>query len=620
MKATEISSTLHVLSGGINTGVLISGDRAILFDCCDTVTPERLRELGVKSVDMILCTQHRRPNTAGAGLYVRQGAELVVPVAERRLIEDPAAHWNDWRNRWHVYQQQPGPQVPAEALPVARGVQEGDSVEWEGYRITVLDTPGATDGSVSYVVEVDGQTVCFSGDVLYGPGQVWDLHSLQKGFAMIGDYHGFIGNRAKLLASLEEVSENAQVLVPSHGDVIHGPRSAAALLAERLDALWRNYTATSSLNHYFPHLFDDTKDDPQRLKAEPTCEPPDWFRRVDFTSFAIVSETGAALLIDCGHDSVVTTLRRWRDEGTITSVEGCWITHYHDDHVDALQRVVTIFGCPIITDRHMVEIIEHPQRFLLPCIAQCNAPVARATQDGESWTWHEFQLTAFHLPGQTLYHSGLLVEGHGERLFVSGDSGAPTGIDDHCCGNRNFLGKGRGFRRCIEIWRQCKPDFIMNEHQGKAFTFTDEQLDYMDNMLETRERLIEELVPWPNADFAVDEWWVRTCPYEQEICPGGTAAIDVQFTNHGDELVQAQVAPVLPEGWRWDTERGGGQVQVPSRTDGFAASWCERPDGAARVWIEASEHAAPGLYAIPFRITWGEHYLGQFRHALVRIR
>ena len=49
----------------------------------------------------------------------------------------------------------------------AAGLVEGDVIRWRGYAIRVLDTPGATMGSVSYLVEAGGRTVCFCGDVLY---------------------------------------------------------------------------------------------------------------------------------------------------------------------------------------------------------------------------------------------------------------------------------------------------------------------------------------------------------------------------------------------------------------------------------------------------------------------
>lgn len=621
MSTSTLAPNLHVLHGAVNAGVLVSGERALLFDCCDSVTPESLAALGVHRVDWILCTQHRRPNVAGAYSFVAGGARVAAPASERHLFEEVDAYWADWHNRWHLYHQRPS-QVLASPLPVCRALADGDAIEWQGYTVRVLDTPGATDGSVSYVVTVAGTTVCFCGDVLYGPGQVWDLHSLQKGFDVISDYHGFLGNRPRLLASLRRLgAAGADVLVPAHGPVVRHPAAAVQLTAERLDELWRNYASVSALNYYFPHLLDDTRNDPARMEPAPTLEPPPFVRRVASTSFALISQDGAALLVDCGHDSVVGTLQDWLVRGDITSVDGCWVSHYHDDHVDALPRLAQTFGCPIIADRSLAEIVEHPRRFFLPCISPNSAPVDRITEDGDSWQWREFRLTACHFPGQTLYHGGLLVEGQGTSVLFVGDSFAPTGLDDYCAGNRNFLRWGHGLRRCLDLLRLYRPEYLVNQHQEQAFRFTDEHLDYLEAALAKREALLSDLLPWPHPDFGTDEWWVRTYPYQQEAAPGSLIAVDVQFTNHGPGAVPASAEPVLPEGWQWESSRSSSQGLVPPETSGLIRPSSDtRPDGYARLWLRLPENAAPGRHVIPFRVTWGGRYLGQVRHCLVEVR
>ena len=621
MRKKKLAANLYMLEGAVNTGVLVHKEKALLFDCCDSVTPARLRSLGVNSVNMICCTQHRRPNVCGAYAFVENGAGIVAPAAERHLFEDVDAYWSDWRKRWHLYDMRPRPQVLVRPLRVSRGVSNGDTIEWEGYKIHVIETPGATDGSVSYLVEAGGTKACFSGDVLCGTGQVWDLYSMQEGFGAVGDYHGFMGSRAKVIASLRKLSScGAQLLVPSHGAPIRDVAEATQSLDRRLNEVWRNYTAISALNHYFPTLFDELKDDPMRMAPARTMDLPNWIRRVGWTSFAVVSETGAAFLVDCGAEGVVDTLRKWIDEKTIASVEGCWVTHYHDDHVDALQSALLAFGCPITTDRHLAEIVEQPSWFFLPCISPHGTPVARATKDRDTWSWHEFRFTAYHFPGQTLYHSGLLVEGHGGKPFFAGDSFSPTGLDDYTCGNRMFLGAGRGFRRCIGLLREIQPDYILNQHQERAFAFTNDELDYMERLLAERERLIAEMTPWEDPNFAIDEWWMRTYPYQQDTCAGSVIAIDVEFTNHGTNEARVDVEPVLPAGWRWNRKRGTRSLRIPPKTDGIAAPFGPQPDRAARVWIEVAEGASPGRYVVPLRATWNGHYLGQFRHALVFVR
>ena len=159
----QIASNLYVLDGAVNTGVLVSGNKALLIDCCDTVTPERLAVLGVDQVEMILCTQYRRPNTAGVYPFIASGTTIVAPEGERHLLEQPYRYWDDPKQRWWSFPHHPGPLVPVEPVPVDRGVVDGDSIKWSGYRIRVLRTPGATRGGVSYLLEADDSTFCFCG-------------------------------------------------------------------------------------------------------------------------------------------------------------------------------------------------------------------------------------------------------------------------------------------------------------------------------------------------------------------------------------------------------------------------------------------------------------------------
>ena len=149
MEALEITPGLHVLPGAVNTGLLLADGDALLFDCCDTVTPERLAALGVRRVERILCTQHRRPNVAGAYRFVGRGSQLLVPDGERRLFDAVEAYWSDPANRWHLYHHQPGPQVLARSIPVAGTLGEGDALAWRGHTIRVPTLPGSSSGDDS---------------------------------------------------------------------------------------------------------------------------------------------------------------------------------------------------------------------------------------------------------------------------------------------------------------------------------------------------------------------------------------------------------------------------------------------------------------------------------------
>ena len=600
MGVIQLAACLYILAGAVNTGVLVSGEKALLFDCCDTITYERLADLGVKEVDMIVCTQHRRVNVAGVSTFIENGARLIVPAEERALFEQAEEYWKDWKNRWHIYRFQPGPQVLTSSQSADRGVREGDTIEWEGFHIKILDTPGATSGAVSYLVEQENTTFCFSGDVIYGSGKVWDTYSLSS-----PGYKGILGNRHILKSSLDKLAKSgANVLIPSHGEVIMNPVEATKLTRERIDEAWLLFSAISSLRLRTPSVTDEGADDPRRMPPAQCHELIGFVRRIPPTTYVLRSESGAVFVIDCGNEKIIDELLKMG----INSIDGVWVTHYHDDHVGGLGLLYNKYQCPIIADEHVAEVLEHPKRFFLPCINPGSIPVSKITKHGEKWKWREFTLTAYHFPGQTYYHGGLLVEGRGERFFFSGDSFCHYGIDNDTPANRNLLGKGRGHRKCIEVLRETNPSQILHSHFDFTWKFTPKQLDYMDKILAEQEELYRKLLPWEDPNFGTDIWWVRAYPYEQDIFRGSTGTVEVHFTNHAQSSAQVKIEPVLPGGWTWIQTSGN-----PSTTIG------PKEEGAARLVFTVPDNNRPGLHVIPFRITWNGRYLGQIRHAYIYI-
>ncbi|NQT87998.1 MBL fold metallo-hydrolase, partial [bacterium] len=201
------------------------------------------------------------------------------------------------------------------------------------------------------------------------------------------------------------------------------------------------------------------------------------------------------------------------------------------------------FGCPVFTAECMADNVANPLAWRQTCNTPTVMPVDKAARHGESWAWREFKFTAYNFPGQTLYHGGLLVEGRGVRMFFAGDSFTMAGIDDYCTHNRNWLGKGVGFDRCLALMAELKPTHIFNEHVEPAFDFTDAEIAFMRRNLAERETVYGALLPWEHANTGMDELWVRAYPYEQKVRAGGTARFQVIVTNHAPkpQRVRARV-------------------------------------------------------------------------------
>lgn len=599
---TQLGPNLYVYHGPVNSGVLVDGEQALLIDCGAGVSVDGLRSLGVSHVARICFTHHHRDQACGAFRF--RGARLSVPAEEAALFEDAASWWADAANRWHLYDERPHHWTLTASLPVNDLCQDGDAFRFGQAKVTAIATPGHTDGHLAYLVETGGQRVVFSGDAIYGMGQVWDLYSLQKGTGT-RDYHGFMGDRERLVASLQKVlARQPDLLVPSHGPLIRDPAASVTLLVRRLDRCYRQYVGSSALRHYFPQMFAAYQGDPAQIQIGPGLPYPDWLHHIG-TSWIIVSQDGACWVMDCGRRLVIHEIKQRQARAELGAVEGLWITHYHDDHVDESPRFVETFHCPVYADTHVAQVIERPLAWRLPCISPAQVRVDHPTQHGETWRWHEFTMSAYHLPGQTRYHGGLLVEGRGQRLFFVGDSFTMAGLDDYCAGNRNWLGHNVGFDACLQLVEQLAPDLMFNAHVDQAFAFSAQQLAALRANLAQRKGSFGEVVPWSHANFGLDEHWVRCDPYEQHVAAGEAIWLSVVITNHAATAQMVRAQPIWPN--TWNEQRQSLETVVPAKQE-------HRFHFAVHVPATAA-----GRHVVPVDIELGERRLPQFREAIVVI-
>ncbi len=603
---SQLSKHLYVHHGHVNTGILRDGNSALLIDPSGTSFQTTLTELGITTVEQILYTHHHRDSTAV--FSIPENTRIGVPEAEAQWFTEVDTFWNDPKYRWHLYNCHPHNLMLANSINVTDTYAEGAQITWGPASIGVLETPGHTDGSVTYLIDVDEQRFAFSGDLIYDEGKIWDLYSLQKG-QQTTDYHGFLGARDELKESLEKVRYSSPtVLVPTHGIVIKNPDTAIDKLIEQLDFCYDKYVSISALRHYFPQLFSEFEGNADHMPIREGKPPPEFLRHFG-TTWLIISETGEAFVMDCGSPNVIKQIQQLQTDNEISEVTQFWVTHYHDDHVNAIPEFQETFPCETIADTVVTEVIENPKAFRLPCISPAVTCVDRATHDGDSWQWNEFTMTAYHFPGQTYYHGGLLVEGRGVKMFFSGDSFTMAGIDDYCSGNRNLLGKDVGYEKCLRLIQELKPTHIFNCHVDPAFDFTDKEIGFMLDTLAEREKFYTDLFPWDHANYGMDDQWVRCYPYEQEVALGKIATLKVEITNHSLESHTAIAQPILPTSWGIEIDPT--ETTIPPKADGHIPFSIPIPKVGSIFGSEISERIV-----IPVEITYNNIPLGQFREAI----
>jgi glyoxylase-like metal-dependent hydrolase (beta-lactamase superfamily II) len=156
----RLSEHVSVYRGPIQVGIVRDGQRALLIDCGDGSVSQVLPELGIQSVDQILFTHHHRDQACGAYPLAASGSQIGVPVGEKDHFANPADYWNDDAHLWRVYRSfRPHPLMLTEPLRVDQTLAEGQEIRFGAAKIQVISTPGHTDGSISFVVDADGQRV-----------------------------------------------------------------------------------------------------------------------------------------------------------------------------------------------------------------------------------------------------------------------------------------------------------------------------------------------------------------------------------------------------------------------------------------------------------------------------
>jgi len=556
----QVLPGLRLLRNSVNSALLERNGKTLLIDSGE------LDAAGRGIVDWALFTHHHRDQCSSVSRLVRKGTKVAVPFREKMFFDEAHRFWDSADNIIdHRYDFRPHLFTLRDSVPVARALQAGHVHDWEGLRFQVLDTPGHTDGSVTYLVEIAGRRVAFTGDLISGPGQIWEIYSLQKRFpGMRGDYWGFGGAIEELKSSLDRVLQHKpDLLIPSHGVVMADPPTAVNRLKQNLDVLMENYLTTAAWRIYFDGIYP--KDKPPMFPPLPTVTYPNWIRHIASTTKAIVAEDKSVFISDCGHPKAIEELSRLQAAGEIGAVEGIWITHYHDDHTQLVNEAKRRFGAKVYVQREMLDIIENPLAYQMPCLFPESIRVEHPMEHGQTINWKNFKLTAYYFPGQTLYHDGLLAEKDGQKVFFTGDSFANWGVDDYCSQNRCFTGRNNGYEQCFQILLDTRPDILMAAHWG-PLPVSPDYLKKSMALFRDRQKISDRLFPHKDGNFGTDPCWIRAYPYRQTVFPGSPVEVDARVMNHSADPMKIQVTLNLPEEWKSDGITA--ETQIPARTEG----------------------------------------------------
>lgn len=518
---------------------------------------------------------------------VMPAGPVIVAEADAKRITDAAKFWSLFRQtRFHDYAQI-STRVPISPQPIKRTVKGGD--QFSG--VEVIDTPGPTAASVSYLFTRQGKRHAFTGDLIYKDGKLLDVYSLQDAIpeTKTRGYHGFAARAGQLIESLLKIkAAKPDVLIPSRGPFITDPAKDIDTLIARLQKLLQSHFATDALRWYWGEESWQTRgklamtklpENPMEVSAQ--RDLPEWIIPIG-NSRLVVSTTGAAFLMDAGYPQILEKLDELKTQGRFRNLEGIWVTHYHDDHTDHVAKVAKRHDAKVYFNDSIKDIVERPANYRMPCLTT-NPIAGESMRKEQSWQWREFKLTSLFFPGQTLYHGGLALDREdGSKILFVGDSFTPSGTDDYCLQNRNLVHANQGYRYCLDVIEQLGGDYwLINQHVLPMFKFDDARIDRMRAELTIRERVLADLTILPDANYAVDEGWARFYPYSLKAAKSQTATIELRLENHTGERQTMRVKWNVPRGWRLEKSQSMADIAPRSQAALTATLRAIDPDEVA---------------------------------------
>lgn len=546
----------------------------------------------------VLLTHHRRDVVVAARDAIAAGARVYAPEAARALLETPDAFWDSfWTKRFHDYAQQ-STKILTEPLKVDHYIKGGVTLLLAGGKFRVLETPGFTRGAVSYISEINGKRIAFTGDLIYGDGQLFDLYSFQDAIpeAKIGGYHGHASRLALLIPSLKKIAaEKPDLIIPARGPVIRNPQEAIAKLIGRVEAYYRNYLSTNALNWYFKEermtikgrrvLGQDA--DVKLMPLSVHEKTPDWIWE-NSTSRMLISDDGHGFLLDCGYQRVIDGVKQLMKDGLVKKVDGIFVTHYHDDHTNMVQAASEEFGCPIYAILEYEDILENPGSYHMPATTDQAMKDVTGLKSGHQMKWKEFNFEFQFYPGQALYHGAMLVRRNGGTpYYFVGDAFSPSGMDDYCLLNRNLLHDDAGYPFCLKKVRELGSDYwLINEHIPYVFRFSEKELDYLEKNLQKRKEILDELLPWDDINYGIDEQWAAFYPRGASAKAGEPVELEVRIQNHSPVVRTFKVTPRKSRG-----------IDVPGKPSEITLQ--PRQSGSVPVTVVVGKAATlPGTFVV----------------------
>ena len=598
----KVSNHVSYFNDGMNIIKVEKNGKMLFINAPHFLVKEAMKQSRAK-LSRVVCLNYRSSMNGGIAML---DVPVAAPQKHQSLFTDPLGHLADTKNFFLVMDFHPDHDILENDHPVDLWLEDGSVIDFEGIKIRFLEMQGDTNGELACIIE-DNIKVGVCGDMLCDDGKIPFLY---RAPGRDNPYMRYLGRWKEIIASIEKLEE-CEIIIPARGIALDD--KAIVTFKERLETVFDNYAFTSSAAWHAINVHNSILTDKPTMPFAEQINMPENIVLTD-ASRLIIAKNGRGFIVDCGLKETMDKLEELTVSGRLKGIDGCFVTHYHYDHADLLNRLHDIYGCKIMTTKEVADVLDNTFRYLIPATPRQTVKT-EVLPEGYTWQWEEYTLSAFFFPGQTLYHAALLVDNGTSRLLFVGDSFSPSGMDNYCPLNRNFVEGNRGFSYCLNVIERLKPTAILAQHRTKPFIYTPATLATLRQGIAERLPLLKEVTPWSAPEVALDPQWLRVYPYYNVVKRGGKYTFQLQATSHWTQEAELTVKFTATGGI---TPPQDVRLTMTGLTSGFVDSEKD-PDQSVGLSVDIPPDFPKECFAIGCHVWVNNQYWGEMSKGIFTI-
>jgi glyoxylase-like metal-dependent hydrolase (beta-lactamase superfamily II) len=444
---------------------LVSGERALLIDAPSGA--EGLGAHGVRRIDGVLLTHHHRDSSAAARRLLADGVPVrAAKAAAEWLTPDGVRKY--WQTSLPLRNSRTAYLVVPEGLAgVDCSLADGQTIDWHGWQVRVVETPGHSRDHLAFAVRrgKDGPLLLFCGDALAEPGTMWSPYTTDW------DHWTDAGLRPAGESLRKVARMRPDVLLPAHAEMIE--RGAADAL-ERTAAAVEEMAFLKSFERFTkerlkgaPQYAFLAKEQAASNGSKPWSRISEHLFLTGNTYVLTSKEEKAFLVVDPWDPHSAKQIPKLEQDQRLGKLEVVLCSHAHFDHYDGIYTLLSRPGLQFWTLDRVAVPLADPGLLRAPFLDARPVRIDRRAKDGETLTWREYHLRFRYLPGQTTFTMGVETEIDGKKCFFTADN---FFHQDQFSGSGGWMGLNRSwplpYAESAQKVLDARPDWVLAEHGG----------------------------------------------------------------------------------------------------------------------------------------------------------